>query len=81
MKVGLLDTTHDVGFTRRGAAHMARAAATYFVLGKADDENFAKAEHLAETLMSALPSGVMTASSTTLPTCPAGLTRGVSPWQ
>ena len=54
---------------------MARAAATYFVLGKADDENFAKAEHLAETLMSALPSGVMTTSSTTLPTCPAGLTR------
>ena len=32
-------------------------AATYFVLGKADDEDFAKAEHLAETLMSALPSG------------------------
>ena len=57
---------------------MARAAATYFVLGKADDENFAKAEHLAETLMSALPSGVMPTSSTTLPTCPAGLTRGVS---
>ena len=47
------------------------AAATYFVLGKADDENFAKAEHLAETLMSALPSGVMPTSSTTLPTCPA----------
>ena len=60
---------------------MARAAATYFVLGKADDENFAKAEHLAETLMSALPSGVMTTSSSTLPTCPAGLTRGASPWQ
>ena len=57
---------------------MARAAATYFVLGKADDENFAKAEHLAETLMSALPSGVMPTSSATLPTCPAGLTRGVS---
>ena len=36
---------------------MASAAATYFVLGKADDENFAKAESLAETLMSALPSG------------------------
>ena len=33
------------------------AAATYFVLGKADDEDFAKAEHLVETLMSALPSG------------------------
>ena len=60
---------------------MARAAATYFVLGKADDENFAKAEHLAETLMSALPSGAMPTSSATLPTCPAGLTRGVSPWQ
>ena len=66
-----------VGFT----AAMARAAATYFVLGKADDENFAKAEHLAETLMSALPSGVMPTSSTTLPTCPAGLTQGVFPWQ
>lgn len=36
---------------------MASAAATYFVMGKADDENFAKAESLAETLMSALPSG------------------------
>ena len=57
---------------------MARAAATYFVLGKADDENFAKAEHLAETLMSALPSGAMPTSSATLPTCPAGLTWGVS---
>ena len=33
-----------------------RHAATYFVLGKANDENFAKAEHLAETLMSSLPS-------------------------
>jgi len=39
------------------AATTMAAAATYFVLGKADDEDFAKAEHLAETLMSALPSG------------------------
>ena len=32
-------------------------AVTYFVAGKASDETFAKAEHLAEMLMKALPSG------------------------
>ena len=50
--------TPNSGYARRSHdATTMVAAATYFVLGKADDEDFAKAEHLAETLMSALPSG------------------------
>jgi len=50
------NSSHDATTMAAAATTMA-AAATYFVLGKADDEDFAKAEHLAETLMSALPSG------------------------
>ena len=50
-------------------------AATYFVLGKADDEDFAKAEHLAETLMSALPSGERPAPPPFPPAQPDSLPR------
>ena len=34
---------------------MAAPAPIYYIAGPADDEDFAKAEHLAEMLMSALP--------------------------
>lgn len=43
-----------------------KAAVTYFVAGKANDDAFAKAEHLAEVLMSSLPS----ATCHILPTLP-----------
>ena len=43
-----------------------KSAVTYFVAGKANDDSFAKAEHLAEVLMSSLPS----ATCHVLPTLP-----------
>lgn len=44
----------------------AQSAVTYYVAGKANDDSFAKAEHLAEVLMSSLPS----ATCHILPTLP-----------